>query len=85
MEGRAPRRHDDEGVRGHDVGPLSGQCEQLTAGVEEVHTIGAPVLAALDELELLAGPRVERVRDPDPFPISQILGIGCSRRCVRTA
>lgn len=78
VEGRTSRRYDDEGVEGHSVGPLSGQGDQLTAGAQEVHTIRAPVLAALDELELLASPRMERMCDPNPLSGGQVLGITCS-------
>ncbi len=78
VEGRSPRGHDDEVVGSHEIGPLGRQGDQLTGGVDDVRTIGAPVLAALDELELLTRPRVKRMRDPDPILISQILGFGCS-------
>jgi hypothetical protein len=67
-----PRR---PGLGRQEPGQASGGCGGY-AGADEVCAISAPVLAALDELELLAGPRVEGARDPDPFRISHILGIG---------
>lgn len=52
--------------------------DQITADVHDVDPVCLPVLAGLDELELLAGPGMERVGDPDPLPGGQILRITCS-------
>jgi hypothetical protein len=77
VERRATGRDHHEGILRHRIGPLRGQRHQLTGGVIDVDPVGPPVLAPLDELELLAGERVERVGYADQVPISYILRIGC--------
>ena len=71
---RAPAGRDHhERVRRSRVGPCCWQREQLPALVVEVDPVLTPVLAVLDELEVPAGQRVERVRYPDaPVPIVRI-------------
>ena len=56
----------------------------VTGCVEDVDPVDLPVLAPLDELEILAGERMERVGYPDPLSISQIVGYGCIRRWCPT-
>ena len=51
---------------------------------EDIDPVGLPVLAPLDELEFLAGERMERVGYPDPLNISQIVGCECIRRWYPT-
>jgi hypothetical protein len=77
VEGRATGRHHGKGVRRHRIGPLRGQRQQFTGSVVDVDPVELPVLAVLDELELLAGKGVERVGYPDRLEISQILDTGC--------
>ena len=79
MERSTPARHDHERIVGNRIGPLGGQRDQLTDAVAHVHAIRPPVVPALDELELPAGPRMERVRHSHPLQIAQILSITRSR------
>jgi len=80
VERRPPGRHHHEWVGGHHIGPLRRQRGQLTGRIEEVDPIDPPVLPSLDELELPAGQRMERMGHPHPRRITQIPGIGCTRR-----
>ena len=74
---RAPARRDHyERVRRCRVGPCCRQREQMPVRVMQVDPVLTPVLAVLDELEVPAGQRVERVRHPDTkVPIART---GCS-------
>ena len=65
-----------ERIRRRDVGPPCQEREQLPVLIPEVDPVLAPVLPVLDELEVPAGQRVERVRHP--YPQVLILRIGCS-------
>lgn len=76
---------DHDGVRRHDVGPLRRQRGQVTGVVAAIDPVGPPVPAALDELRLLAGQRMERMRHPHPQRLAQITGIECTRRLDPTA
>ncbi len=59
MKRRPTRRDDHERVGRHGIRPLCRQTDQLALAVMEVDTIQLPALAALDELELLAGQRMK--------------------------
>jgi hypothetical protein len=75
-ERRPARRDHRERVRPRHVRPPGRQREQLPVLVVQVDPVLTPVLAVGDELEVLAGQRVERVGNPDAaVPITRI---GCS-------
>ncbi len=78
MKRAAPRRDKNEQVHRHNIGPLRRQRDQLALLVIEIDAIPPPVALTLDELELLTGQRMERVRDPHPRTIDQIRAIGRS-------
>jgi len=63
---RTARRHDHERIGGDRISPLCRQRHQRTAAVIEVHAVGLPVLAALDELELLPDQADETDASPAP-------------------
>jgi hypothetical protein len=79
VERRATRRHHHEGIRRHDIGPLSRQRHQLTGCVVDIDPVELPALAPLDELEFLASEGVERVGYPDSLGMTQIPGFRCIR------
>jgi FtsP/CotA-like multicopper oxidase with cupredoxin domain len=67
---RAAGREDDERIVRLGARPAAGQRSQLPAIVMEEDTIRMPPPVGLDYLKLLPEERMERVRDPHPFPRS---------------
>ena len=72
MERSAPAGYNHERILRHRIRPLRGQRDQLARAVAHIHAIRPPVMPALDELELPARRRMERVRHPHPQQITQI-------------
>ena len=63
-------------ARRHGISPRCWQREQLPVPVTQADPVLTPVLPVLDELEVAAGQRVERVRHADASV--PIMRIGCS-------
>ena len=81
---RTPRSHHHERVLRCQVGPLHRQRHQLTVTIEDVHPIGCPVPAPLDELELATEQRMKPVRHPHPDQTLSYTINQCTRHWDRT-
>ena len=57
--------HDNERIFGHHVGPSGGQRRQVSVCLTEVDAVLTPAVPVKDEVDLMAEPRMERMRDPD--------------------
>ena len=63
-KGRAARGNRDKGIHGKQAGPLSGQRDQPTRVIVEVHTVSAPIAAVCHQRELTSAEGVEGMGDP---------------------
>jgi hypothetical protein len=80
VERRAAARHHDERILRHRIRPFRGQRDQHTRVIAHIHAFRPPVVTPLDELQIPAGPRMERVRHPHPRQNAQIRWIRRIRR-----
>jgi hypothetical protein len=81
-DGEAAAGRDHERLRTHHVGEIRTNPLATAPGVEEVDEIPAPRPAPPDELEILTGQRMERMRHPHTSPLTR--GNQCTRRVEPT-
>ncbi len=73
-KGRAARSDHDIGIGGENAGPLSGQQDQLTSVIVEVHAVFAPIVAIRHQRELTSAEWVEGMGDLEGVAISAQIG-----------
>ena len=71
MKRDAPAGDDHERIGRHRIRPLRGERDQLALARADIHPSRSPVMPSLDELELLPGPWMKRMRHPHPRQIRQ--------------
>ena len=73
-EGRAARGDHDRGIGRENAGPLSGQRDQPTSVVVEVHAVFAPIAAIRHQRELTSVEWVEGVGDLEGLAVTAQIG-----------
>jgi hypothetical protein len=73
-KGRAARSNRDVGIDRENAGPLSGQRDQPTGVVVEVHAVFAPTAAIDHQRELASAERVEGMGDLESLAVTAWIG-----------